>query len=160
MADLNNTSISRRNLLKILSAAGGAVALANLPIHWMKPAVKMGLLPAHAQSSSPYVLTAAADLDWVTFCFNLMSSATIAPVAAGIGLAYTITTTGSAAYTVPASATGTLTTDAAGSVSLTITPSTASLVPDDRIIVTWSFVNPADGTNSDAQYFNNSNSGC
>lgn len=43
--------ISRRNALKILTAAAGATTLANLPGQWMKPVLRAGVLPAHAQTS-------------------------------------------------------------------------------------------------------------
>lgn len=43
--------ISRRNALKILAAAAGATTLANLPGQWMKPVLRAGVLPAHAQTS-------------------------------------------------------------------------------------------------------------
>ncbi len=43
--------LSRRDALKALAAAGGAVALSMLPNKWEKPAVKVGTLPAFAQTS-------------------------------------------------------------------------------------------------------------
>jgi hypothetical protein len=155
MSEMKQNSISRRNLLKLISAAGGAIALANLPVHWLKPSVKMGLLPVHAQSSGTHVVTAAASIDDVSFCYDLLSTATIAPVEAGIELAYVISFTGSASITSPSSLTGTQTTDSSGAVSLTITPNTSLLAMNDRVIVTWSFVHPADGANNSQQYFNN-----
>ncbi|MBN1180093.1 MAG: twin-arginine translocation signal domain-containing protein [Anaerolineae bacterium] len=46
--------ISRRELLKLLAAAGGAVAASTaLPSEWTKPLVETGVLPAHAQTSEP-----------------------------------------------------------------------------------------------------------
>ena len=44
-------NLSRRDALKTLAAATGAVALTSLPV-WEKPVVKVGALPAHAQSSA------------------------------------------------------------------------------------------------------------
>jgi len=44
--------MGRRQLLKTLITAGGAVtASALLPIRWIKPAVEVGELPSHAQVS-------------------------------------------------------------------------------------------------------------
>lgn len=52
---MNNPSqkkLSRREALKLLGAATGAVVLANLPIKWSTPELATGLLPAHAQTSN------------------------------------------------------------------------------------------------------------
>ena len=44
--------ITRRTLLKLLAAGGiGLGASAMLPGEWVKPAMKVGVLPVHAQSS-------------------------------------------------------------------------------------------------------------
>ena len=46
------TNLSRRELLKALAAAGGALgAAAFLPGKWTKPLVEAGVLPAHAQGT-------------------------------------------------------------------------------------------------------------
>jgi hypothetical protein len=47
--------ISRRRLLKALTAAGGALAASLLPGEWAKPVVEVGVLPAHAQVTGPAV---------------------------------------------------------------------------------------------------------
>ena len=44
-------SLARRDALKALVAATGALALASLPKEWETPAVEVGALPAHAQVS-------------------------------------------------------------------------------------------------------------
>ncbi len=45
--------IGRRQLLKALAAAGGAVTAASmLPGKWSKPVIEAGVLPAHAQTSA------------------------------------------------------------------------------------------------------------
>ena len=45
-------AISRRRLIKVLLATGGAVAASTLmPANWTKPVVESGVLPAHAQVS-------------------------------------------------------------------------------------------------------------
>lgn len=47
-------TLNRRQLLKAIAAAGGAVAAATmLPGEWAKPVVEMGVLPAHAQVTGP-----------------------------------------------------------------------------------------------------------
>jgi len=56
--------ISRREMLKILLAAGGGLsAAAFLPAQWLKPMVSTGVLPAHARASAPgCILIADADI--------------------------------------------------------------------------------------------------
>ncbi|MCB2179931.1 twin-arginine translocation signal domain-containing protein [bacterium] len=46
-----NNQLSRRDALKVLGAAAGATALANLPKKWNSPELLSGVLPAHAQTS-------------------------------------------------------------------------------------------------------------
>jgi hypothetical protein len=53
---MTNKKLSRRDAMKILGAAIGAAALANLPSKWDKPELLSGVLPAHARQS---VVTAA-----------------------------------------------------------------------------------------------------
>ncbi len=49
-----DNKISRRELLKVLIAGSGGIAAAGfLPEKWLKPVVKSGVLPVHAQSSAP-----------------------------------------------------------------------------------------------------------
>ncbi len=49
-----NSSLSRREALKTIIAAGGALAAAaSLPGQWTKPQVEAGVIPAHAQASLP-----------------------------------------------------------------------------------------------------------
>jgi hypothetical protein len=43
--------LSRREVLKVLAAAGGVAALSTLPSKWEKPFVRVGSLPAFAQAS-------------------------------------------------------------------------------------------------------------
>jgi len=46
------TSLSRRDAIKVLTAAGGAIAAAVfLQDKWTKPVIEAGVVPAHAQSS-------------------------------------------------------------------------------------------------------------
>ncbi len=47
-----NTDLNRRQVLKGIIAAGGAITVASfLPGKWLKPVVKVGVLPVHAQLS-------------------------------------------------------------------------------------------------------------
>ena len=50
-------SLARRDALKALAAATGAVALAGLPKEWETPAIEVGALPAHAQVSCGLVIS-------------------------------------------------------------------------------------------------------
>jgi hypothetical protein len=46
--------MTRRDLLKaIVAGSGGIVAAGFLPEKWLKPVVKSGVLPVHAQASAP-----------------------------------------------------------------------------------------------------------
>lgn len=54
MEETTETTISRRELLKVIAAAGGALAASTLlPGRWARPIVEAGVLPAHAQQSPP-----------------------------------------------------------------------------------------------------------
>src|SRR5688572_8151277 len=56
--------LSRRDALKVLAAATGAITLSSLPDQWQKPVIEVGLLPAHAQTSvvaSPVSISNLAD---------------------------------------------------------------------------------------------------
>ncbi len=44
-------TLSRREALRAVAAATGAIALANLPEQWISPVIETGVLPAHAQTS-------------------------------------------------------------------------------------------------------------
>lgn len=43
--------LSRRDLLKLLAASTGAVAVSSIPTKWVTPIIEIGALPAHAQGS-------------------------------------------------------------------------------------------------------------
>jgi len=55
MDNKSSKNLSRRDALKILAAAAGAVTLANLPSKWNTPELTAGVLPAHAQTSMALV---------------------------------------------------------------------------------------------------------
>ena len=44
-------TFSRREALKLIAAATGALALASIPAEWTKPELRIGVLPAYAQTS-------------------------------------------------------------------------------------------------------------
>ena len=53
---MGEKQIDRRKMLKTAMAAGGAItAAAFLEGKWLKPMVKSGVLPAHAQATCPYI---------------------------------------------------------------------------------------------------------
>jgi hypothetical protein len=52
----DETKMSRRRLLKLVAATGGAVAASGLvPAQWITPVVNVGILPVLAQDASPVV---------------------------------------------------------------------------------------------------------
>lgn len=66
--------ISRRDLIKALIAgSGGIVAAGFVPEKWLKPVVKSGVLPVHAQASAPdpdYIRGGYISGDWlIAFAF-------------------------------------------------------------------------------------------
>lgn len=52
-------TLSRRDALKTLVAATGAIALTNLPEQWDTPVIEAGVIPAHAQASAAPIGTLA-----------------------------------------------------------------------------------------------------
>jgi hypothetical protein len=71
--------MGRRQLLKALVAAGGAVAVSTLlPSRWIKPAVEVGVLPAHAQVSVTDTPTPTNTPTWV-LCYTPTPSRTPTP---------------------------------------------------------------------------------
>lgn len=93
-------SVSRREALQALAAAGGALGAAFLPARWGRPLIEAGVLPAHAQSSNclgPFTLTGCPinTIAWdpmqnQSFMLNITFQAQIDPPCAGIGLCYQI----------------------------------------------------------------------
>lgn len=160
MADKTQKNISRRDAMKILAAAAGATALANLPGKWNTPDLEVGMLPVHAQTSGGlYTLVAGQSDPNANFCFPLISTAFISPVASGIPLHYVITPSAGVTISSPVALTGTVSTDGSGMASLSITVNFFNNV-GDTVSVTWSFENPSDGTNSGVQVFTSAGSGC
>lgn len=57
--------LTRRQVLKRIAAASGAVAFSNLPQQWQPPLVEVGVLPAHAQGSTATFTTSLNKIYWV-----------------------------------------------------------------------------------------------
>lgn len=151
--------ISRRDAIKILAAVAGAAALANIPDKWTKPGMEVGVLPAHAQTSTGlYSLAVGASDSNANFCFDLTSTVTISPATPGILMRYVITLSPGVALNSPAALTDTVATDASGIAQLIINVNTFSA--GDTITVTWTFENTSDGTDSGSQVFTTVNGGC
>jgi hypothetical protein len=152
MNDKSQLKVSRRDAVKILAAAVGATALANLPGKWTKPSLNVGILPAHALTSS-HTLTAGAD-QIVDFCFPtpLVSTVTISPADPGILMKYTIIPDPN--ITISSPLTGTALTNSSGVASVTFTAVTSAVFAV-TVGVEWEFANPSDGTGSGTQQFTN-----
>ena len=63
-----NKSLSRRQALKTLAAATGAIALTNLPGKWETPLVEIGAIPAHAQSSGLTISNLTGSIPIINNC--------------------------------------------------------------------------------------------
>jgi len=156
MTDLKNKKISRRDAIKLLGAAVGASALANLPSKWSKPSFARGVLPVHAQTS--VMLDSIQSCSGAILCPDSFLGESVSVIilsgTAGISMTYNITTNGN---TLLGPATGTVLTDATGTAILTVflaqnNPSPTSATLD------WSFTNPADGAGTCQTVFNWDNS--
>jgi len=153
MENSSQKKISRRDAIKLLAAAVGAATVANLPSEWSKPAMAASELPEHAQQSvGNGIVTAGPDvaLECNQQGIPFTSTATITPARSGVFLHYAITA--DPGVTLISATSGTLATGASGDVSLIVGYGSGS------VTVTWSFVNPADGSGSDSQTA--SNTGC
>jgi len=155
-------TLGRRELLKALAAAGGAVTASSLlPGEWAKPVVEVGVLPAHAQVSEG----APGNLALIIGCFAfkgpnedvdpnaiyrdsiLSTYCEIDPSVSGITLRRTITRND----TVPAVVVSTDTGDTiAGTFTSpdfdfsTLNPVLA--IGPNVVTVLWEFVHSGDGT--------------
>lgn len=162
MKDESTKNISRRDAIKILTAVAGAVALANIPSKWSKPELGIGVLPAHAQTSTSYTLDVGLSDPAANFCFPFTSTAAITPPDVGIPMHYSIATTGIVSVTSPVALTGTVSTDASGIAALSISVDTSlgAFNKGDIVTVVWTFENVSDGTGSGAQSFTSAGGGC
>ena len=141
-------SLSRRELLKALAATAGATAAAAfLPGSWVKPVVKAGVLPAHAQGTMQYELDCDIFLGEQNIsnqsipAGNLIINlrAQVQPPTAGVGINFYYT------YQLPAPGVGSLnsTTLSDGSCQVDIAH---DFQPDDTLNVVVSIYSPAGQT--------------
>jgi hypothetical protein len=160
--------ISRRDAMKILGVAAGAAAFSTLPSKWNTPELAAGVLPAHARQSvighsiQSALFDQSIPASLASICFPFGSTATIKPAVAGILLRYTITsdTVGILSPVVvtvppvPAILSGQVATNASGQATISnVSVDMGSLTPGltETVTVTWSFVNPSDGSGSSSQ---------
>ncbi len=164
------TPMSRRQLLKALIAAGGAVSASTLlPGEWARPLVEVGVLPAHAQASAVptdtptptprptyaiigcYALNAAGG-GAIGPTDTLETRAEIAPPTSGIQLRRTITLHEATHPQNGVIDTVDGLTNALGILQpsnfdlSTLSPAISSGV--ERITILWEFVDPNDGSNT------------
>jgi hypothetical protein len=127
---MSDKQISRRELLKVLTAAaGGITATAFLPSGWIKPVVKSGVLPVHAQTSAASVactqlslFAAQGHVDTVDKKI-VMQQVTLDPHPK-LGLTVKYVIKGAEGLSITSNATGSATvSDTDGQVDLTGTPS-------------------------------------
>ncbi len=150
--------MNRRELLKVLIASGAGLGVAGFfQAKWTKPVVKVGVLPAHAQTSTLHTLVAGEN-GYLT-CDNgdpsPVSTVTITPADAGISMHWVLTHTAAPVTSNPDDgAEGDVVTNSSGVASLAT--NAVSPEPGEGILtVTWTFTNPSDGTGSDDQVFEN-----
>jgi len=60
----SNSTLSRRDALRLLAATSGAAALSTLPSQWQTPLVEVGTLPAFAQASQQTVTPVTGPADY------------------------------------------------------------------------------------------------
>ena len=157
MADKSQKQISRRDAMKILAAAVGATALANLPGKWSPPELEMGVLPAHAQTSPAYELIVGPSDPNANFCSTPISSADILPATSSIKMRYQIVL--SPGLVLNYAPTGKVYTNEFGHVSLPIELNNTSFNAGDTVTVRWSFDDPNDGDQGGLQTFTNTYTG-
>jgi hypothetical protein len=163
MTGPSQKNLSRRDAMKILAAAAGATALANIPNKWSKPGLEVGVLPAHAQTSIiapaiPHTLVCDPDAGIINNVeqppITVTSRVTITPPASGIPMHYSVVLVESLPggnIDAPNPSTGTVNTNASGVASLPVTYS--NVWANATITVNWSFENASDGSGTCAQVF-------
>jgi hypothetical protein len=142
--------ITRREALKALTAAGGAVlAGAMLPDKWAKPLVGSGVLPAHAQASRSFIIVECEFYQNDSYPINFR--ALISPVEANISLtcawSYTPYANGVGGGQIEPAGTFTVTTNTEGFGFVTLPFSWNDMGNlNGKFSATWSFTNPLEGT--------------
>lgn len=159
------SKLSRRDALKILMAATGAAGLSNLPATWSRPELQVGVLPAHAQTSTFHILSAPSTPEEVdpsrSYCWDgilVRFTASLTPPTPGIPLQYALTYTVTGApgsITSPSPTTNVITTNGSGqaSVDVVVQPDSPFFGTTGTLTVVWSFTNPADGANTISQSY-------
>jgi hypothetical protein len=70
--------VSRRQALKVILAAGGSItAVAFLPEKWLKPVIRTGVLPVHAQTSDQWLVDVSSDGGTPSFSTLVVSNINI-----------------------------------------------------------------------------------
>lgn len=135
----DNSRINRRQLIKMLAAGGAVTAASMVPGKWSSPAVKTGVLPAHAQVTQTFNLTCPADSQISINAGNdavVMTTVMVSPTPpTGTVL--------NAAYTTSfgASASGQASTDANGEASFSETFTAGQFVDGSTVTVAITFDN-------------------
>jgi hypothetical protein len=139
--------LSRRDAIKVLGAATGAVVLANLPTKWSKPELISGVLPAHAQTSTSLPFAMAGCGVAGTLCADTNSLVTITPAASGIPMRYLVIPSNPGGTIInPAALTGVIPTDGSGVADLYLQINFSTFNIGDTFTINWSFENSSDGT--------------
>jgi hypothetical protein len=141
----SDQGLSRRELLKALTALGSAAAASSLlPDRWSKPEIGAGVLPVHAQStcSGPYQIE-DCDLDVGNdYPFYINSSVWILPPCPGVPMKFVWNY-----YEENENEIYIVNTDENGKATKNIPE-----ITEPSIDIEWSFNNPADGTDTCSKF--------
>jgi len=137
---MSQKKLSRRDAIKLLSAATGAAMLANLPSKWSTPELASGVLPAHAQTSGIVFTGLCGELPNIPSQgpSTLTFSFTIDPPMSGVLVRWVVASSGAVDIVLPTDGTAATTN---GIATLTIGPFIPTS-PYGDIRVTWGFVDP------------------
>ena len=134
-------TFTRREALKLIAAASGALGLASIPAEWTKPELRFGVLPAYAQTSPTTTSLLTLNCSVTPGFFDAGScetfTAQVSPAVAGVSIVLELYIGDPLALF----ASSTVTTDSSGAASAPFTlPSAGAL--EFRA----SFVDPTVGT--------------